>query len=298
MRRFREVLKEKYECRASFNKIFKEWDGQSQRKVVAKDIKRISKNLGFDLSSKECSLLLAYEDHKNKGYLLPFELLKFVFGNKEKARLGPNKGGSSEDTQGKSMYERIRDNVIRETDLDRKKEERLQIEDIVRKNKDLIIREIKKIKRSEEKKTSYNQIVQEKYLKILRNVNENSLSSSNLSGLPPKDLSQTQRLSSPERFIEYPPPRVKSQEKKKENGVGLDRLLGILGNIQGSLGRESQIQEFIGKFAKPEDPSIVNVTQLVGFLNEDKAKGLTPKRSRSVKQRIQNIGNRQLKVTN
>ena len=109
--------------------------------------------------------------------------------------------------------------MIKEIDLERIKEEWLQIEDIVRKNKNLKSREIKKkgLEEDELESGEQGEVPQEPAKRERER---------------PKDPSQTQRLSSPERFIEYPPPRVNSQKKKRQES-GLDRLWKFRGTPPG-----------------------------------------------------------------
>ena len=78
---FRDRIKNKYEWRTNFNRIFKEWDTKRNGQITVDDVQKIGKKMGFELNRKEAELLVAFEDGQRKGTMLPFEFLKFVFGD-------------------------------------------------------------------------------------------------------------------------------------------------------------------------------------------------------------------------
>lgn len=78
---FRDRIKHKYEWRTNFNRIFKEWDTKRNGQITVDDVQKIGKKMGFQLNRKEAELLVAFEDGQRKGTMLPFEFLKFVFGD-------------------------------------------------------------------------------------------------------------------------------------------------------------------------------------------------------------------------
>jgi hypothetical protein len=236
---------------------------------------------------------MAYEDHRNKGFMLPFELLKFVFGEKErKIGLKECEGLEKEkEGGGKKMYDKIRQNVIEETDKIRRQEHNEQIGDIIRKNKKFILREINKIKRKNDKKTTYNNFIKKNYLKQINNNDETNQNEKNKENqLKSNTGSKTQRLTTSEKHEKIK--ENMSQEKKKNNSeINVNVFMKIIENINGSVGRKPQLKKFSQKFVDLVDPSKINLPELMLFLNTDRHNKSLKKRSRSFAHKINEIGN-------
>ena len=274
--KFRECVREKYKCKASANRIFKEWDGERKGKVGKKDIGRISRHLGYHLNEKECELLLAFEDHEDKGHLLPFELLKFVFGENGRKVEGENGNcnemgeiqANAEEVRrtGEAVYNRMRRDVLEETKKLREEEKEKEVEGVVRKNRNFILREINRTNREEEKALSYNRLIRENYLKIIENFEENAGDVGNI---------QKRGIVKSERIV----------PKKGKKTIRVERLAEILEKAEGSLGRKAQMKEFSRKFACEGNANLIDMQRLLSFLESPRERN-TKKRSKSFNAQI------------
>ena len=285
--KFRVCLKEKYRCKNNFNKIYKEWDGKKQKKIVIGDIKRISSNMGYSLNKKECALLMAFEDHNDKGYLLPFELMKFVFGERKlKENVSQTKPLKN------SSFKNVKQDIMKQTDTLRKNEQTKIIEGLVKNNRNYILREVNKICRKNEKKVSYNDIIQEKYLDIVKNFEEqeNLNDGATIMHSHPRNGLLTERKSPSKRSLSKQEKTNYSQQRKLHeiNKIEMKNFREILSKMDGFIGRKSQLRHFSEQFTKIDNPKFVDLEQLFAFLNSSKRK--LNRRSNSFNIRQKDIG--------
>lgn len=281
--RFRACLREKYRCRVDANQIFKEWDRDRRGKVGVEDIARISKAMGYDLSRRECGLLLAFEDHKDKGHMLPFELLRFVFGD-------PRQRQKREQRQ---SFERTRQSILAETGRLRREEQKRMIEGLVRKNGDFIIRELQKTFREDEKKRGYRGHVRQKYLELVQDFEEKENKRQNEP--KPRTRIMSERKS-PLRKSKVKNKPVWSHDrtvKAEETGqhVNIQRLLEVLGKLDGFMGRKRQLRQFADNFVDEDKEGLVDTKRLFTFLRRPKPDGKSSKRKDTeLKRQGQKIG--------
>ena len=143
-----------------------------------------------------------------------------------------------------------------------------------------------------EKKVSYNDIIQEKYLDIVRNFEEqeNSNNEATLMNSHPRNGLLTERKSPSKRSLSKQEKTNYSQQRKLHeiNKIEMKNFREILSKMDGFIGRKSQLRHFSEQFAKIDNPKFVDLEQLFTFLNSSKRK--LNRRSNSFNIRQKDIG--------